>query len=178
MTECMRTNPAKKDAQALVDEFIVFAEKRLSEHGEFYPFGGRMNVDGEIVWEGASDGTEHPRSQPLIEILRESHRQKAIKGEIRASCIVYDIRTLPPGKEQKQDAIAIEIDHRDDYAVVVVFPYTLSADGVLSVEEPFAVSRDNTTFAPDPDGLLASSWEITSESLTSADLPLDKAQLQ
>jgi hypothetical protein len=174
----MSAHPAKNDAQALVDEFIVFAEKRLREHGEFYPFGGHMKADGEIVWEGASDGTEQPRSQPLIEILRESHRRRAMKGEIRASCIVYDILTLPPGREQKKDAIAIEIDHRDDYSVVVVFPYTLSADGVLNVEEPFAVSRHNTTFTPDPDGLLASSWKITSESLTSAKSAVDGTQLQ
>ena len=89
-----------------------------------------------------------------------------MKGEIRASCIVYDILTFPPGREQKQDAIAIEIDHRDEYSVVVVFPYTLPAHGDLNVEAPFAVSRHNTTFTPDPDGLLASSWKITSESLT------------
>ena len=101
-----------------------------------------------------------------------------MKGEIRASCIVYDIRTLPPGREQKQDAIAIEIDHRDNYSVVVVFPYRLPADGVLNVEEPFAVSRHNTTFAPDPDGPLTSSWKITSESLTSTNSAVDGTQLQ
>ena len=166
----MSDNPAKNDAQALVNEFIVFAEKRLREHGEFYPFGGYMKVDGEIVWEGASDGTEHPRSQLLIEILRESHRQSAMKGEIRASCIVYDIRTTPPGREAEQDAIAIEIDHRDSYSVVVVFPYTLAANDVLDVVEPFAVSRQNTTFAPDPNGPIASDWKITSESLTSSEV--------
>ncbi len=91
---------------------------------------------------------------------------------------MYDIRTVPPAQEEKQDAIAIEIDHRDDYSVVVVFPYTLSADGVLKVKEPFAVSRQNTTFAPDPDGLLASSWKITSESLTLAKSVADKTQLE
>jgi hypothetical protein len=173
----MSAHPAKSDAQALVDEFIMFAEKQLMAHSEFYPYGGHMRADGEIVWEGASDGTEQPRSQSLIEILRESHRQRALKGEIRASCIVYDIRTLPPGREQKQDAIAIEIDHRDDYSVVVVFPYTLSADGALSVEEPFAVSRHNTTFATAPDGFPDSSWEITSESRTSAKSAVDENQV-
>ncbi len=65
----MRAQAAKNDAQALVDEFIVFAEKLLRDHGEYYPFGGHMKADGRIVWEGASDGTEQPRSQPLIEIL-------------------------------------------------------------------------------------------------------------
>ncbi len=166
--DVMSNNPAKDDAQALVDEFITFAEKLLREHGEFYPFGGHMKVDGRIVWEGASDKTEHPRSQPLIEILREAHRNRALNGEIRASCIVYDILAIPPGKEEKQDAIAIEIDHRDSYSVFVVFPYTLTSNGVLDVELPYAVSRHNTTFEPVAADREPSGWKITTESLTSA----------
>ena len=132
--------------------------------------GGATKMPGEDGGLRMEDGTEQPRSQHLIEILRESHRQSALKGEIRASCIVYDIRTTPPGREDKQDAIAIEIDHRDSYSVVVVFPYTLAANNVLDVVAPFAISRHNTTFVADSNGLIASDWKITSEYLTSSQI--------
>ncbi len=39
--------------------------------------------------------------------------------------------------EADADAIAIALDHRDDYSVIVIFPYVL-AHGNLTVGEPFA----------------------------------------
>lgn len=105
---------AKEDAQTLVDEFMPFAKQMLVEYQEFLPFGGRMAIDGEIVHVGATTGEERSESQPLIDILREAHRGQARVGLIRASCTVYDIRTVPPNRTEKQDAIAFEIDHRDD----------------------------------------------------------------
>lgn len=138
---------AKEDAQALVDEFMPFAGQMLTKHREFFPFGGRMSVDGEITHEIASDGTEQPPSQTLIDLLRQAHRQQAAEREIRAACIVYDIRTIPPGKSEKQDAIAFELDHRDDYSVVVVFPYSFAGDGELQIEAPFASAGDGSIFA-------------------------------
>ncbi|SHK00828.1 hypothetical protein SAMN02745181_3018 [Rubritalea squalenifaciens DSM 18772] len=138
---------AKEDAQALVDEFMPFAELMLTKHREFFPFGGRMSVGGEITHEGASDGTEQPPSQTLIDLLRQAHKQQAAKKEIRAACIVYDIRTIPPGKAEKQDVIAFELDHRDDYSVVVVFPYSFAGGGELQIEAPFASPGDGAIFA-------------------------------
>ncbi len=137
---------AEDDAQSLVDELMPFAEQMLTMHREFFPFGGRMSVSGEITHEGASDGTEHPHSQVLIDLLRKAHKQQAEKKEIRAACIVYDIRTIPPNKTEKQDAIAFEIDHRDDYSIVVVFPYSFIGDGELQIEAPFAVAGEGNIF--------------------------------
>jgi hypothetical protein len=76
----MNKRQPKEDAHQLVNEFIGRAEKMLAEYGEFYPFGGSMKPDGEIVWEAASDGTEYPRSQPLIEILRQAHQEARSEG--------------------------------------------------------------------------------------------------
>ncbi|MEM1085370.1 MAG: hypothetical protein AAGI48_14755 [Verrucomicrobiota bacterium] len=147
MTQPDAIPTAKEDAQALVDEFMPFAEEMLAKHREFFPFGGRMSVEGEITHEGASDGIEQPPSQTLIDLLRQAHKQQAAEKEIRAACIVYDIRTIPPGKSEKQDAIAFELDHRDEYSVVVVFPYSFAGDGELQIEAPFASKGDGTVFA-------------------------------
>jgi hypothetical protein len=137
---------AKEDAQALVDEFMPFAEQMLTKHQEFFPFGGRMSLDGEITHEGASDGSEQPPSQTLIDLLRKTHKQQAVQNEIRAACIVYDIRTIPPGMTEKQDAIAFEVDHRDDYSVLIVFPYSVAGTGELQIEAPFASAGDGAIF--------------------------------
>ena len=143
----MESGCGKSDAEVLLAELLPFAEKMLREHGEFFPFGGRMNRDGEIVWEGASNGQDRPISQDLISLLRNGHRDVADRGLIRASAIVYDVRIVPPGCSSKQDAIAVELDHEYGYSAIVYFPYRLDSAAALHVEPPFAHKGLNSTFA-------------------------------
>ena len=140
----------KQDAQTLVDEFMPFARQMLTVYREFHPFGGHMKIDGEIVHEGATTGAEISPSQDLIDILRDAHRTQASEETIRAACIVYDIRTVPPGQTDKQDAIAFEIDHRDDYSAVIIFPYEFAEDGNPATAAPFAVTGQSAIFKPIP----------------------------
>lgn len=137
---------AKEDTQTLVDEFMPFARKMLDKYREFLPFGGRIATDGKIIHEGATTGMERSPSQDLIDILRDEHRKQAIEQSIRASCIVYDISIVPPGCTEKQDAIAFEIDHRDSYSRVIVYPYTISDAGEIMTEAAFAVRGQNNIF--------------------------------
>ena len=67
----------KGDGEKLLDSLLPFAEKMLKEHREFFPFGGHMTLDGEITHEGAYNGSEHPPSQELIDLLRAAHRRDA-----------------------------------------------------------------------------------------------------
>ena len=127
----------KSHCEDLMNAVLPFAKKMLSEHGEFYPYGASMKPDGKIVEAGASDGREHPPSQALIDLLREAFRADAQKGAIIASATVYDVRIVPPGSASKTDAVAVELDHRDNYSVVVLFPYTISG-GTVQFSEPFA----------------------------------------
>jgi hypothetical protein len=142
----MSPGRGKPDAEALLAQFLPFAEKMLREHGEFLPFGGRMNPDGEIVWEGASNGQERPLSQDLITLLRNGHAKLAVSGLIKASAIVYDVRIVPPGCVSKQDAIAVELDHEHGYSAIVYYPYRLDSAAVLHVEPPFTHQGQNFTF--------------------------------
>jgi len=141
---------AKQDAQTLVDEFMPFAQKMLTEYQEFLPFGGHMKLGGEIVHEGATTGEEHSESQDLIDILRSAHRKQAEENSIVAACVVYDIRIVPPNQTEKQDAIAFEIDHWENYSGVVVFPYQLTDDGAPVTEAPFAVRGKSAIFPETP----------------------------
>jgi hypothetical protein len=136
----------KEDAEALMNDLLPFAKRMLSDHGEFLPFGGVMETSGKIIWQGATTGEDHSPSKDLIEILRNAHIEAAQAGTIRASAIVYDVLIVPPGREVKQDAISVELDHRDNYSVVVHFPYSIDIDGDLSVEKPFAGAGSDLVF--------------------------------
>ena len=70
----------------------------------------------------------------------------AESGEYRATALVYDVLTTPPGKENKPDAIAVALDHRDDYSVVVYFPYSFDSNDELVVDDPFAVECEGGVF--------------------------------
>ena len=137
-----------EDLHRLVDDLLPFAEKMLREHKEFLPFGGHMKPDGEIVWEGASNGEELPLSQDLIDILHDSHRAMAAQHLIKACAVLYDIRTTPPGKSKKQDAICAAADSIDGRSVHFVFPYRFSLLGKLIVEDGYTLQDGVRIFSP------------------------------
>jgi hypothetical protein len=130
--------PGKADAQALLDNLLPLAKRMLREYREFYPYGGRMSYDGKITHEGASDGTNHPPSQSLIDLLTKAHRQEAESRSSKAVAIIYDVRVVPAGSTEKRDAIATALDHVDGYSVIVYFPYRFGGDGELLIDAPFA----------------------------------------
>lgn len=136
---------AKQDVERLMNSALPFAEKMLNEHGEFFPFGEALRPSGEIVSVGADSGEEHPPSQELIDILKSGFRAAAAEGEYIATAILYDSLTIPPGSEEKTDAVAVALDHRDDYSVVVFFPYAL-VDGRAKFQPPFAVRGASDIF--------------------------------
>jgi hypothetical protein len=70
----------------------------------------------------------------------------ARNNALRTCGILYDIRTFPPDRTEKQDAIAAALDHISRYSVVVIFPYRIDASGELHVQSPFAVEGDYSIF--------------------------------
>ena len=136
---------AKSEVESLMNSALPFAEKMLAEHGEFFPFGEAMKPNGEIVSIGAQGESEQPPSQELIDILKNAFRAAAASGEYKATAIIYDIRTIPPGESEKTDAIAVALDHVDDYSVVVIFPYSINGTSV-TVSAPFAQRGDGEIF--------------------------------
>lgn len=123
----------KFDCEALLDVVMPFAEQMLKTHGEFFPFGAAMLPDGKTTQVGAWDGDEHPKSADIITLLKDGFVAGARKGEYKATALVYDAR-YKSDDGALTDAIAVELDHRDNYSVVVFYPYSLK-DGLLSVEK-------------------------------------------
>ena len=78
-------NSPKKDCDQLLNQSIDFAQQMLTEHGEFIPFGGTMNHDGELIHVGTDLETEHPKSSDVIDVLVDSFREGAVLGKHRAT---------------------------------------------------------------------------------------------
>jgi hypothetical protein len=67
----------------------------------------------------------------------EEFKHDATAGRIKATALVYDMLVVPPGTSIESNAIAVALDHRDHYSVIVIFPYVLN-HGNLAVGAPFA----------------------------------------
>jgi hypothetical protein len=133
---------ANSDLNEVLNALFSMAEMLLKKEGEFYPIGVIMLTDGQIRHVGAKiEGNEHPPSQPLIDLLRGTFQEEARTGKLRAAGICYDVLTVPPGKQLKQDAIFGGLEHCLGEAVNVFKPYAKMDDGNVQLEEIFATRR-------------------------------------
>jgi len=137
---------AKADCEELMNAVLPFAEEMLGRHGEFFPFGGAMRPSGEIMSVAGYDGREHPPSLDIIRLIKEAFVQGATQQTYKATALVYDVRIALPGDGVKSDAIAVSLNHRDNYSVIVMFPYTLRGTEVL-IGEAMAEAGEGDVFA-------------------------------
>ncbi|MEM1440557.1 MAG: hypothetical protein AAF545_14745 [Pseudomonadota bacterium] len=135
----------KSEVEELMNTSTGLAEQMLREHGEFYPYGAAMTPDGDIVSVSAHTGGEHPPSQELIDLLKGAFRDAAQGGEYKATALIYDVRVSTPPNGVVSDVIAVALDHKDEYSVVVFLPYKLT-DGDLEFSPVFAQAGANVVF--------------------------------
>lgn len=107
-----------------------------TEHAErvsgiLFPYGGYIELDGQIRHVGVKDETtEYPQSEDMIDALEKLFLEKARAHECRATAIVCDVRVKDPGGDRKFDAIQVRLDHTDGYSTEVFFPYEIVEDEV------------------------------------------------
>jgi hypothetical protein len=133
------------DCQALIGSVLPLAEELLTAQGGFLPFGGAMRPDGQLVSIAGYDGNERQESADVIAFLKAAFIAAARNAEYKATAIVYDVRVKLPSSEEKSDAIAVSLNHRDDYSVVVLFPYKIDS-GKLSLGNAFPQSGEADIF--------------------------------
>jgi hypothetical protein len=138
---------ARSDLDALLNTALPFAQELLAKRGAFYPFGAAMKVDGQVNRVAGYTGEEFPDSQELINLLRGAYQAQAAKGELKATVLCFDVRTIPPGQAEKTDAICVRLEHADGEAVDVLLPYSKNALGDISYGELFAVKGGRSVFA-------------------------------
>jgi hypothetical protein len=141
---------AHPDLDKLFNILLPFAKTMLLDHGEFYPFGSSMSSSGETRMVGAKmEDDDHPPSEPLIDLLTETFKKQAASGELRAAGICYDVLTVPPEENQKQDAICCGLEHFSGETVDLFVPYVKTKDGVR-FGEMFAAKRTAQFFGRVP----------------------------
>jgi hypothetical protein len=137
----------KSDCEKLLNAVLPVAERMLSQFGEFYPYGGYMRLDGEIIHVGAEDeDTEHPKSKDLLYVLRDSFSEKAAMGACKATAIVFDVRVVPPGAQEKSDAVQVCLEHADGYSAEIFLPYRIDQDGRVTYGAMFAQEGKHDIF--------------------------------
>src|SRR6266540_178583 len=139
---------ARPDLDALLNVALPFAQEMLTKCGEFYPFGATMKSDGKIDQTAAYNGEEHPESQELIDLLLGAYRTLAAKGEVRATALCFDSRTIPPGQNEKSDAVCVRLEHADGEAIDVFVPYQKDNKGELTWGNLFATRGPGSVFTP------------------------------
>ena len=135
----------KAECENLMNSALPFAEQMLREHGEFFPYGAALKGNGEMASVAGYDGREKPPSNDIIRMLKQSFVQGAKSGDYKATALVYNVKVTLPSSHQKSDAIVVSLNHRENYSVVVFFPYQLR-NGELTVGEVFAEKGEADVF--------------------------------
>ena len=138
----------KDECEALMSSVLPRAEQLLTEHRVLQPFGSTLSVTEQIAEVGDVGSPAGVDRTQRIREFQDSFRDGARRGELKATLLIYSEPRLRPGASQPQDAVAIYLDHRDDYSLVVTFPYHFTAEGELVIEEPFATEGEHAIFAP------------------------------
>jgi hypothetical protein len=137
----------KEESEALMNDLLPLAKRMLSEEGEFYPYGGLMRPSGEIVHIGAKiEGTSHPDSKSVIEVLTKKLKASAQASDAKATAIIFDVRIAPPGKSEKTDAIQVSLDHAEGFSAEVFFPYAIENERDVVFGRTFAQKGDGVMF--------------------------------
>jgi hypothetical protein len=123
-------NRAKSECDELLNVVMPLAKELLEKNGEFYPFGATMNPLGGIERFEGYTGTEHPSSDEVKLLLQRAFRASREASECRATAIAYDVLVRLTAANLKSDAIAVELDHVDEYSMIVFFPYSKFATHV------------------------------------------------
>jgi hypothetical protein len=136
---------AQTEAEELVNVVLPHAEGMLTAHGEFFPFGGAMTLEGEIAQ--LAVGEEH-RDAPLeliVDELKSQLRSGAESNAFRATALIFPIHAQLPGQDQETDAVAIALDHQANVSVVLIIPYVL-AEGSVQFGEAIAQQGEHEIF--------------------------------
>ena len=129
-----------------MSEVLPVAEQMLTQHRALRPFGSTLSAAGQIVQVGGFRDGDEPDDATLIAEFEDSFRDGARRGELRATALVYTVSQVVPGESEAQHGVAIRLDHRDDYSLVVTFPYHFSDTGDLVILDPSAVEGAHNVF--------------------------------
>jgi hypothetical protein len=137
----------KSDADLLLNFVLRCAESLLAKYGEFYPFGGAMNLRGDMALCHVDDSpTRSSDSEGILRALEEGFRTQV--ADLRALATVCLVRVAPPNKVEEVDAVRVHIEHRDCYSAMVFVPYHGYVQDQVEFGDVFAARTELRIFVP------------------------------
>lgn len=116
-----------------------------------FTLSGLSRHQAEIQWVGAKiEDDDHPPSESLIDLLTETFKNQAARGGLRATGICYDVLTVPPGEDQKRDAICCGLEHYSGETMDVFVPYVKTVDSDVQYSQVFVAKRTAQFFGELP----------------------------
>lgn len=143
---------ARADCERLLNAVLPMAVELLRKYGEFYPYGGAIVRGGEIISLAGHDTRAMPPAADLVATLKQGFAQGARSGEYLATALVQDVSVVLPQTHLGSDAVAVALDHRDNYSIVVVMPYALEGKEIVW-GETYTLDGEGDIFtgrSPDP----------------------------
>ena len=129
------TQQPKADCEVVMNFGLPLVDELLKRHGEFLPFAAAMRPNGEIVCLGAYDGREVPSLAgsfaEIIRSLKDTLIAGARRQEYMATALFYEVGFTLPSSSERRDAVAVSLNHRDGYSVIVLLPYTIEDAGIV-----------------------------------------------
>lgn len=112
-------------ANDLLNATMTYARLILRRYGELGPFGFSMNREGHI----ARESVEIPRlprdPQRLWKLLTEHMLQRVRQSHVRALAMAANVSLAEPSAEGYVDAVVVNIEEENGYAVDVTIPYRI-----------------------------------------------------
>ena len=133
---------AREEIEEVLNYLLPFAERMLSERGEFYPYAAAMAPDGEVSAVAAGTEEVDPDVGDLLVDLHAVLREQAAEGSIRASGIAADVTLTDPDSGHTTDAVQVELDHADGGALDIYVPYERAGEDVKFGELVAAQGRE------------------------------------
>jgi hypothetical protein len=79
----------------------------------------------------------------MVGFLQAYFAQSASAGSILAAGVCLDMYVIPPGHQQKTDAICVRLAHVSGEAVEIFVPCSRDANGLFQLGESFAAAASN-----------------------------------
>jgi hypothetical protein len=127
MIEAMATDEQiHADANEVLNTAVSYAKKMLRRYGEFGPFGYRMHLDGDVVFEAVAQHDMPPEPALLLGLLYQQLAERAKKGRLLAAATASNVTMATPSSEGYTDAVMVEIEHQSGYCVQAFVPYRIT----------------------------------------------------
>ena len=132
------------DLERLLNDLVPFAERSLSDHGWFDPYGGTITVDTALEHVSV-EGDDESTPEDLFNTLLVDLRRGAHEGAYVATAIFSDVQ-IKVG-EDELSAINVSLEHICGICLEVNIPYRHNAEANIEFGESVTTIANPRVFS-------------------------------